>query len=132
MSRITGSNTRPEIVVRKLLHGMGYRFRLHVKSLPGKPDIVLPRHKKIILVHGCFWHGHVGCNRSKPPSSNVEFWQKKLLGNRERDEKTLATLTALGWKVLVVWSCETRKLELLKQKMKGFLENGAPIKTKYS
>ena len=129
MSRITGSNTRPEIVVRKLLHGMGYRFRLHVKSLPGKPDIVLPRHKKIILVHGCFWHGHVGCKRSKPPSSNIEFWQKKLLGNRERDQKTLATLTALGWKVLVVWACETNNRELLKEKMKGFMEHGASVQT---
>lgn len=111
---------------------MGYRFRLHVKSLPGKPDIVLPRHKKIIQVHGCFWHGHPGCNRSKPPSSNVEFWRKKITGNRERDEKILTALTAMGWKVLTVWSCEISKREELQLKLKGFLENGAPIKTKYS
>lgn len=128
MSRIAGSNTRPEIVVRKLLHGMGYRFRLHDKKLPGKPDIVLPRHRKVIFVHGCFWHGHLGCRRSKLPSSNVEFWGRKIAGNIERDKKNLETLAVLGWKVLIVWSCQMGKVEPLKEKLKGFMENAAQIK----
>lgn len=127
MSRITGRNTQPELVVRKLLHAMGYRFRLHDKKLPGRPDIVLARHKKVILVHGCFWHGHEGCTRSKLPSSNIEFWQKKINGNRERDQETLEAITALGWQVLTVWSCETRNKELLTEKMKGFMEHGPSI-----
>src|SRR6266850_1135769 len=87
MSRIKGENTRPEILVRKIVHSLGYRFRLHSNTLPGKPDLVLPRHEKIIFVHGCFWHGHVRCSRSALPSTNVQFWQKKILGNKSRDAR---------------------------------------------
>lgn len=121
MSRISGGNTKPEITVRKILHGMGFRFRLHVRNLPGTPDIVLPRHRKIIFVHGCFWHGHQGCLRSKRPSSNAEFWNAKIESNIERDRKNLTALAEAGWKTLVVWGCETKKPELLIEKLKNFL-----------
>ena len=104
---------------------MGYRFRLHVGNLPGKPDIVLPRHKKVVLVHGCFWHGHKGCKRAKMPTTNIEFWQTKIAGNFERDIKNNNALVSNGWRVLVVWSCEITKLDALRQKLKGFM-NATP------
>ena len=121
MSRISGGNTKPEIVVRKLIHAMGLRFRLHVKNLPGKPDIVLPRHRKIIEVNGCFWHGHQDCARSKRPATNVEFWDSKIAGNIERDERNKAALKEMGWQILVIWGCETKKPEQLIEKLKNFL-----------
>lgn len=121
MSRISGGNTKPELVVRKLVHSMGFRYRLHVKNLPGKPDIVLPRHKKIIVVNGCFWHGHQDCTRSKRPASNIEFWNSKIAGNVERDNRNNATLKKMGWQILVVWGCETKKPEPLFDKLKNFL-----------
>jgi DNA mismatch endonuclease, patch repair protein len=121
MSRISGGNTKPELVVRKLIHSMGFRYRLYVKNLPGKPDIVLPRHKKIILVNGCFWHGHQNCARSKRPETNIEFWNSKIAGNVERDKRNYATLKEMGWHILVVWGCETKKLDLLFEKLKNFL-----------
>lgn len=121
MSRISGGDTKPEVVVRKLIHGMGFRFRLHVKNLPGKPDIVLPRHRKIIVVNGCFWHGHQDCARSKRPTTNVEFWNSKIAGNIARDKRNLAALNKMGWQTLVIWSCETKRPEQLLQKLKSFL-----------
>ena len=121
MSQISGGDTKPEIVVRKLIHSMGFRFRLHVKNLPGKPDIVLPRHRKIIVVNGCFWHGHQDCSRSKRPVSNVEFWNAKIVGNIARDERNKAALMEMGWKVLVIWGCETKKPEQLVEKLRDFL-----------
>jgi DNA mismatch endonuclease (patch repair protein) len=108
MARIRTRDTRPEIIVRQLIHGMGYRFRLHVTTLPGKPDIVLPRHRKVILVHGCFWHGHPRCLRGKLPASNIEFWNKKIGGNVERDHRTATLLRRLGWQVLVLWECQIK------------------------
>lgn len=126
MSRIKGSNTKPEIAVRKILHAMGFRFRLHDKKLPGKPDIILPRHKNIIFVHGCFWHGHNCCNRSKIPDSNSQFWQNKIAANIKRDSQNIDALKALGWKTLVIWTCE--KKELLEEKLKGFMNYGATEK----
>ncbi|MBK8541814.1 MAG: DNA mismatch endonuclease Vsr [Ardenticatenia bacterium] len=108
MSRVRSRDTRPERTVRSLVHRMGYRFRLHGRDLPGHPDIVLPRHKKAILVHGCFWHGHEQCPRSKRPATNAAFWAKKLDGNIARDSAYLDELRRLGWGVLVVWECETR------------------------
>ena len=122
MSRVKGSDTKPEIAVRKLLHGWGFRFQLHKKNLPGKPDIVLPRHKRVIFVHGCFWHGHIDCNRSKLPGSNVEFWQAKIAANMERDTRNMEALKALGWETLVVWTCE--KKDRLEDKLKGFMDYG--------
>lgn len=122
MSRVSGRNTKPEIVVRSLLHNLGYRFRLHRKDLPGKPDIILPKHKKAIFVHGCFWHGHTGCSRSKRPSTNKEFWCEKLDKNIERDKETVDALRTLGWDVLIVWTCEVKDKDKLKTKLLSFLE----------
>lgn len=123
MSRVGGKNTKPEIAVRSLLHNMGYRFRLHRKDLPGKPDIILPKHKKVIFVHGCFWHGHAGCSRSNRPTTNQEFWREKLDKNIERDKVTVNALKQSGWEVLTVWTCEVNDTNKLKTKLLSFLEN---------
>ncbi|MDF1614346.1 very short patch repair endonuclease [Desulfurivibrio dismutans] len=121
MSRVGGKNTKPEIAVRSLLHSLGYRFRLHRKDLPGKPDITLPKYKKVIFVHGCFWHGHEDCPRSKRPSTNEEFWREKLDKNIERDKETVTALKKLGWDVLTVWACEVKDTNKLKTKLLSFL-----------
>ncbi len=121
MGRVKGRDTKPEILVRSVIHRLGFRFRIHRRDLPGNPDIVLPRHRKVIFVHGCFWHGHEGCPRSGRPSTRREFWNKKLDGNMERDHRNRRELEEQGWKVLVVWECETRKPEALLEKLEGFL-----------
>lgn len=123
MSRIRGKNTKPELIVRSLLHALGYRFRLHRKDLPGKPDIKLTKFKKVIFVHGCFWHSHQNCPRAKLPTTNTEFWREKLEKNIRRDQENTARLKQQGWDVLVVWSCETKDLDALKVKLRQFLEN---------
>lgn len=99
-------NTRPELMVRKYLHANGYRYRLHVRNLPGSPDIVLPRYKSIILVHGCFWHHHESCKKAVIPKSRVDYWTSKFSRNIMRDANNVAALEKLGWRVLVVWECE--------------------------
>ncbi len=104
MSGIRGKDTRPELVVRRGLHARGFRYRLHDRKLPGKPDLVFPGLKAVILVHGCFWHGH-GCHLFKWPASRTEFWKEKISGNRERDAGNLVRLRDAGWRVLVVWEC---------------------------
>ncbi|MDE6148103.1 MAG: very short patch repair endonuclease [Bacteroidales bacterium] len=106
MASIRSKNTSPEMAIRRGLHKRGYRFRIHVKSLPGTPDIVLPRHKTAILVNGCFWHGHKNCRKFVLPQSNTNFWEAKIARNIHRDEITCAHLTALGWHVITVWECE--------------------------
>jgi len=111
MSRIRSKNTKPEILVRKWLHKQGFRFRLHQKDLPGKPDIVLPKYRTVIFVHGCFWHRHPGCKRTTTPSTNTEFWEEKFRKNVDRDVRNRETLEALGWKVIVVWECEVKDSE---------------------
>lgn len=121
MSKVRGKNTKPELLVRSLLHRMGFRFRLHRKDLPGKPDIVLPRYKKIILVHGCFWHQHPGCKKATIPATNKEFWKEKLGRNIERDKQTKANLQNEGWRVLVVWECQIKNQEKLKSRLQRFL-----------
>ena len=108
MSSIQGKNTKPEILVRKGLHARGFRFRLHNKKLPGSPDIVLPKYGVVIMVNGCFWHGHKGCRYATKPKTNVEFWEAKIARNRHRDEVTEAHLHALGWHVITIWECELR------------------------
>jgi DNA mismatch endonuclease, patch repair protein len=115
MSGIRSRNTRPELKVRRHLHSAGLRFRLHSTRLPGKPDIVLPRHRALVLVHGCFWHQHAGCAKAVMPKSNAEFWKTKLEGNRARDVRRKIELEALGWRVFVVWECslEVAELDLL-------------------
>lgn len=106
MSRIRSRDTIPERRVRSALHRMGYRFRLDRRDLPGRPDIVLPRHGTLIFVHGCFWHQHEGCSRAALPKSNADFWKAKLTRNRERDQEVLLSLERLGWRVLTLWTCE--------------------------
>jgi DNA mismatch endonuclease, patch repair protein len=109
MSRIKGKNTKPEMMVRKFLHSKGYRYRLHVKELPGKPDIVLPKYKTAVMVHGCFWHGHEGCRYFVIPKTNTEWWLKKINRNKEVDEQNTKALKELGWKVLTVYECSLKK-----------------------
>lgn len=106
MSRVRNKNTRQELLVRSLLHRLGYRFRLHRKELPGTPDLVLPKHCLALFVHGCFWHGH-DCNRGKLPSSNREFWRRKIERNIERDRAAVEQLEKSGWRTIIVWGCET-------------------------
>jgi DNA mismatch endonuclease, patch repair protein len=121
MSRVKGRDTKPEILVRSIIHRMGFRFCLHRRDLPGNPDIVLPRYGKVIFVHGCFWHGHKRCPRSGRPSTHREFWDKKLNNNIERDKRFRRELKRMGWNVLVVWECETRRPEGLLEKLERFL-----------
>lgn len=108
MSRIGSRNTKPEMVLRQGLHAAGFRYRLHAKNLPGSPDIVLPKYRSVILVHGCFWHAHEGCRNFRLPKSNTDFWREKLVRNAERDTRQLEELQDAGWRTLVVWECATR------------------------
>jgi DNA mismatch endonuclease (patch repair protein) len=121
MAQVKGKNTKPEKLVRSLLHGMGYRFRLHSKQLPGKPDVVLPKYKAVIFVHGCFWHGHEGCRRATIPATRPEFWEQKISGNKERDRRNIAAIEKLGYRCFIVWQCELKDVELLKQRLCDFL-----------
>ena len=124
MSRIRSRNTGPEKKVRSILHKIGYRFRLHVKSLPGQPDIVLPRYKKVIFVHGCFWHLHKGCRDGTIPKTEHEKWKTKLERNIKRDKLHVKDLKKLGWKVLILWECEIEKqIEDIKRKLTTFMKN---------
>jgi DNA mismatch endonuclease (patch repair protein) len=109
MGRIRGKDTKPEVKVRSRLHRAGYRFRLHVMTLPSKPDIVLPKYRAVILVHGCFWHRHQGCKAASTPGTRREFWQAKFDGNVARDARNIAELRKLGWQVYVLWECETQR-----------------------
>ena len=123
MSRVRSSDTKPERAVRSALHRLGYRFRLHRRDLPGKPDIVLPRLKTVIFVHGCFWHQH-GCKKSKLPQQNAAFWQRKLLSNVARDGAVTRQLAESGWKVVVIWECQFKQgrpqqLSLLERELRG-------------
>ena len=108
MSAIKSKNTKPEIAVRKLLHSMGYRFRLHRKDLPGSPDIVLPKYKTVIFVHGCFWHRHQNCKYASTPKTRQEFWNKKFNENINRDKINQENLSSKGWKIIIVWECEIK------------------------
>ena len=121
MSQIPSKDTIPELTVRSFLHRQGFRFRLHVKTLPGHPDVVLPKYRTVIEVRGCFWHRHHGCRQATTPSTNVEFWQEKFKRNVERDEKTEKQLSKLGWNLIVVWECELKNdgfLETLPDRIK--------------
>lgn len=123
MRSIKSKNTAPEMAVRRLLHSLGYRFRLHRRDLPGKPDIVLPRHKSTIFVHGCFWHQHPSpaCRNAQTPRTNTDYWVPKLEKNTERDRVAIEALLAQGWKVLVIWECEIGETEALKRTLRRFL-----------
>ncbi|MGE5054853.1 MAG: very short patch repair endonuclease [Acidobacteriota bacterium] len=122
MRAVRVKDTAPEIAVRRLLFGFGYRYRLHAGDLPGKPDIVLRSRRCVLFVNGCFWHGH-RCKRGARPSSNVEFWVSKIEGNRRRDQRVRNQLKRNGWRVLTIWECETRHTERLAHKLQEFFQS---------
>ena len=125
MSRIRSKDTGPEWVVRRMVHAMGFRYRLHTKKLPGKPDIVLPRHRKVILIHGCFWHAH-GCETARrPPATRKQFWKEKFARNAARDRTVLRQLWEMGWQVLVIWECETKDPQRLRETLASFLASSS-------
>ena len=122
MSRIRGRDTKPEMIVRRIVHRMGYRYRLHVPNLPGKPDLVLPRHRKVIFVHGCFWHRHPFCKYATMPAERREFWLEKFGKNIVRDQRNLLALGQAGWTPLVIWECEIADAKVVYQRITSFLE----------
>ena len=122
MASVRQENTKPELVVRSLLHRRGFRFRLHRKNLPGSPDILLQKYCVAIFVHGCFWHQHSGCLLAKRPASNTEYWNRKLDENIKRDKLNIRKLSRTGWGVLIIWQCETNNLITLQRKLKQFLK----------
>ena len=130
MSKIAGKDTAPELRVRRLLHALGFRFRLHRKDLPGKPDVVLPRYRKVILIHGCFWHGHPGCPRAALPTTNEQFWQTKIGKNVARDVLVREQLHEQGWDVLALWQCELKDIEALTGRLQAFLAGSSVANTK--
>ncbi|TAN49721.1 MAG: DNA mismatch endonuclease Vsr [Methylococcaceae bacterium] len=121
MSRVPTKDTKPELAIRRLLHSCGYRYMLHAKELPGKPDIVFKGKRKVIFVHGCFWHRHLGCRFTTMPKSHVEFWAGKFDKTMARDAKNVAALEAMGWGVLTIWTCELKDVEKLEAKLFRFL-----------
>src|SRR6478672_352915 len=123
MSRVRNRDTKPEMVVRRLLHSFGFRYRLHDRRIPGAPDLVFRSRRKVIFIHGCFWHRHSdpNCKLARMPKSQIDFWKPKLEGNRERDLRNLSELDATGWKYLVVWECELGHREQLENRMLTFL-----------
>lgn len=123
MRAVKGVNTGPEMLVRRIAFSMGYRYRLHRADLPGKPDLVFTRHRKIIFVHGCFWHGHNCPRGARQPKQNAAYWSAKITGNRVRDATNRATLNKLGWEVLIVWECELKEPVAVKHRIVDFLEN---------
>lgn len=126
MSQIRGKNTKPEILVRKFLFKNGFRYRLHDKRLPGKPDIVLKKYNTVLFVHGCFWHGHKGCKYYKIPKTNTKWWKNKIESNIEKDKVNQKKLTANGWKVITIWECELKKKNIEKtlSKLIGKIKTG--------
>jgi len=122
MRRIRCKDTTPEMMVRRLVHRMGFRYRLHVQSLPGRPDLVFPRLRKIIQIQGCFWHQHRGCTQAHIPKSRVEYWRPKLQRNRRRDQENEELLRAEGWDVLTIWECELWDRSLTKDRIAAFLK----------
>lgn len=124
MANIRSADTIPEVELRRLVHALGYRFRLHRSDLPGKPDVVLPRHQAAIMMHGCFWHGHK-CKDGRRPGSNTEYWNKKLDRNLQRDKRNLGALRRLGWRCLIVWECQLKNKDRLGERITRFLERTA-------
>lgn len=123
MANVRSANTKPEMIVRSITHALGYRYRLHVRSLPGSPDLVFRRKRKVIFVHGCFWHRHDGCSRTTFPRTRADYWNAKFSANVARDAAQATALRELGWLVLTIWECETRDLPALQQKISRFLSN---------
>lgn len=138
MSAIKGKDTKPEMIVRKYLFSKGLRYRLHVRSLPGHPDIVLPKYRTVVFINGCFWHGHEGCKYYRLPKSNVEFWESKITNNKNRDVLNEIKLKELGWRVIRIWECEIKRIQDRDQSLEklysqiickpsGYEENEIPI-----
>lgn len=125
MRAVRSKDTAPELIVRRIAHRLGYRYRLHPSELPGKPDLVFRSRRKVIFVHGCFWHRHRGCARATLPQSNKEFWQQKLESNAKRDSKQVRALQQLGWEALIIWQCETKNTEELACRLKTFLSTSS-------
>lgn len=125
MSLVKSKNTGPELLVRRLAHSLGYRYRLHGAKLPGKPDLVFARRKKVVFVHGCFWHRHAGCRKATTPATHLDYWLPKFERTVERDQQNIERLSALGWSALVVWECELKDLNALGQRLKAFLDDGS-------
>ena len=123
MSRVRSKDSKPELAVRRLVHGLGYRYRLHRRDLPGTPDLVFVGLKRVIFVHGCFWHQHPGCKNARMPKSRQDFWPTKLAANVARDERHLRALRELGWKTMVVWECELGDLDHLSRRIRRFLDS---------
>ena len=117
MRSVRSRDTGPELVVRSILHGLGFRFRLHKKELAGRPDVVLAKHRTVVFIHGCFWHGH-GCEKGRLPKSRLKFWTAKILRNRIRDAESVKALEAAGWRVLTIWQCETKNSDGLRARLK--------------
>lgn len=126
MAAVRGRNTTPELAVRRLAHALGYRFRIHRSDLPGKPDLVFPSRRKVIFVHGCFWHRHAGCRKATMPKSQIEFWSAKFARNVERDARNECELRAAGWDVLLIWECETRDIGHMTVTLRDFLGTSGP------
>ena len=124
MSRIRDRDTKPELIVRSILHGLGYRFRLNRAKLPGRPDVILTRHRTAVFVHGCFWHRHTRCRLAYTPKSNLPFWTEKFRANINRDEEVMRALRTLGWRALVVWECQTADRPTLTLRLKKTLQKG--------
>ncbi len=122
MSRVRGKDTKPELVVRKLVWAMGYRYRLHSRKLPGRPDLVFSGRKKLIFVHGCFWHQHENCRQYRMPRTRLDFWLPKLESNKRRDARVREELDALGWNILILWECELKNMEELATRISHFME----------
>ena len=123
MAQVKSKDTKPEMAVRRLLHGLGYRYRLHRKDLPGRPDLTFPSRRKVVFVNGCFWHSHANCAKVRMPSSNTEFWLAKLKRNSERDELNLSLLKESGWTPMTIWECELVDLDAVATSLVAFLEN---------
>lgn len=121
MGRIRGKDTKPEMVVRRLAHRLGFRFRLHRRDLPGSPDLVFPGRCKVVFVHGCYWHRHAGCRMAYEPKSNVMFWAEKFASNVARDERVLAALKDRGWDSMVIWECEAKDPEVVASRLSAYL-----------
>ncbi|MEA3015247.1 MAG: mismatch endonuclease, patch repair protein [Sphingomonadales bacterium] len=128
MAKVRGRDSKPEMLVRRLVHAMGFRYRLHDRRLPGTPDLVFPKLRKVLFVHGCFWHRHPDpeCKLARMPKSRLDFWAPKLQGNRERDLRRQGELEALGWQSMVVWECQLRHKEQLENELRAFLTEGEP------
>ena len=122
MASVRGKNTKPEMDVRRLVYSLGYRYRLHGKGLPGRPDLVFKKRRKVIFIHGCFWHHHKNCLKSRLPSNKVDFWRKKMADNLRRDRRNQNDLAKAGWEALVIWECELKDVADLEKRIKTFIE----------